>query len=124
MHCYFVLAGDASIPVLYHVERVREGKSFITRTVQARQRGICIFTTTASFVREGSGGSKTVNHQWDMPEGVREELARVEGLDDDEKTMAEKERMGEEGAGPFLSRRIGIFNSEFLFYHDLRSPHS
>jgi acyl-CoA thioesterase 8 len=63
MHCYFVLAGDATIPVLYYVEHVREGKSFATRTVQARQRGKCIFTTTMSFVRENSGGPKTVNHQ-------------------------------------------------------------
>ena len=39
MHCYFVLAGNSEIPILYQVERVRDGKSFITRTVQARQRG-------------------------------------------------------------------------------------
>ncbi|RMZ74904.1 hypothetical protein DV737_g5621, partial [Chaetothyriales sp. CBS 132003] len=36
MHCYFVLAGDSSIPILYYVERVRDGRSFITRTVQAQ----------------------------------------------------------------------------------------
>ena len=74
MHCYFVLAGDARIPVLYHVERVREGKSFMTRTVQARQRGKCIFTTTLSFVREGSAGKETVDHETAIPDGVREEL--------------------------------------------------
>lgn len=51
MHCYFILAGNPSIPVIYHVERVRSGRSFATRTVQARQRGQCIFTTTCSFVR-------------------------------------------------------------------------
>jgi acyl-CoA thioesterase II len=39
MHCYFVLAGDGETPVVYYVERVRDGKSFVTRTVQARQRG-------------------------------------------------------------------------------------
>jgi hypothetical protein len=39
MHCYFVLAGDGDTPVVYYVERVRDGKSFVTRTVQARQRG-------------------------------------------------------------------------------------
>ncbi|KAL9620875.1 MAG: hypothetical protein Q9160_004657 [Pyrenula sp. 1 TL-2023] len=67
MHCYFVLAGDAEIPVVYEVERIRDGKSFCTRTVQARQRGKCIFTTTMSFVREGSAGKKTVEHQQEMP---------------------------------------------------------
>lgn len=51
-HCYFILAGSAEIPVLFHVEKVRDGKSFATRTVQARQRGRCIFTTTMSFVKE------------------------------------------------------------------------
>lgn len=67
MHCYFVLAGNSEIPILYHVERVRDGKSFITRTVQARQRGRCIFTTTISFMRAGSGGERTVDHQSKMP---------------------------------------------------------
>ncbi|RMZ85690.1 hypothetical protein DV736_g6560, partial [Chaetothyriales sp. CBS 134916] len=70
MHCYFVLAGDSSIPILYHVERVRDGRSFITRTVQARQRGRPIFTTTLSFVRENSGGEKTVEHFVPMPTNI------------------------------------------------------
>ncbi len=67
MHCYFVLAGNSSIPILYHVERVRDGKSFITRTVQARQQGRPIFTTTLSFMREKSGGAKQVTHHVPMP---------------------------------------------------------
>ena len=67
MHCYFVLAGNASIPILYHVERVRDGKSFITRTVQARQQGRPIFTTTLSFMKEHSGGAKKVEHFTQMP---------------------------------------------------------
>jgi len=112
MHCYFVLAGDASIPILYHVERVREGKSFLTRTVQARQRGKCIFTTTASFMREGSGGDITVDHGWDMPEGVRdglEEILSREKDDDDKEGGAN----GVERMGPFTSKRLGVKNCEF-----------
>lgn len=70
MHCYFVLAGNSEIPVLYYVERVRDGKSFITRTVQARQQGRCIFTTTISFMREASGGKRAVEHQVEFPAGV------------------------------------------------------
>jgi acyl-CoA thioesterase 8 len=46
---------------MYHVEKVRDGRSFATRTVQARQRGRPIFTTTMSFVRENSGGSERVD---------------------------------------------------------------
>lgn len=70
MHCYFVLAGNSEIPILYHVERVRDGKSFITRTVQARQRGKCIFTTTLSFMKEDSGGKQTVQHASKMPADI------------------------------------------------------
>lgn len=67
MHCYFVLAGNADIPVIYHVEHVREGKSFATRTVQARQRGAVIFTTTLSFQRVGSAGTRTLDHDTPLP---------------------------------------------------------
>lgn len=60
-HCYFILAGSNAIPITYHVERVRDGRSFATRTVQARQRGKCIFTTTMSFVKN-SKGMKNLSH--------------------------------------------------------------
>ncbi|KAI0172787.1 Thioesterase/thiol ester dehydrase-isomerase [Hypoxylon sp. FL1284] len=69
-HCFFVLAGDSNVPILYHVERVREGKSFCTRTVQARQRGSAIFTVTCSFVREtnSSDSGKTSSGKSDKLE--------------------------------------------------------
>ncbi|KAI1103194.1 Thioesterase/thiol ester dehydrase-isomerase [Jackrogersella minutella] len=73
-HCFFVLAGDSSVPILYHVERVREGRSFCTRTVQARQRGHAILTVTCSFVREDGGGGGdgklVVAHEKPMPGGA------------------------------------------------------
>lgn len=67
MHCYFVLAGDPNTPVIYHVEHVREGRSFATRTVQARQRGKPIFTTTLSFMRENSAGARKISHDSPLP---------------------------------------------------------
>ncbi|KAI9751404.1 MAG: hypothetical protein M4579_006087 [Chaenotheca gracillima] len=100
MHCYFVLAGDSEIPILYHVERVREGKSFATRTVQARQRGKCVFTTTLSFVREGSGGKRLLQHAVPMPE--------VQGPFDDVGDMS----MGDRADRPFESQRIDILNDD------------
>ena len=98
MHCYFVLAGDADIPVLYHVEHVREGKSFATRTVQARQKGRCIFTTTMSYVRENSGGEKQVEHMIPMAdvEGPIEEVF--------DPTNPKNEEV------PFMSQQIPILN--------------
>lgn len=109
MHCYFVLAGDSAIPIVYYVERVRDGKSFITRTVQARQKGKCIFTTTLSFVREGSAGKATINHGWDMPKDAITTLDQAlrekrEGIDTD------AESLGVQGAGPFESIRLPIEN--------------
>lgn len=68
MHCYFVLAGNAEIPIIYDVERVREGRSFATRTVQARQRGRPIFTVTLSFMKELQGDEKVVAHAASIPE--------------------------------------------------------
>ena len=110
MHCYFVLAGDSTIPILYHVERVRDGRSFITRTVQARQKGRAIFTTTLSFVREGSAGPTTINHAWDMPGGAVGELDNALGgkpSDGD----ADAEGLGVQGSGPFITKRLAIENS-------------
>ena len=64
LHSYFVLRGDETRPVVYHVERVRDGKSYITRTVQARQRNKAIFTVTCSFQRPEHS---SLRHQAVMP---------------------------------------------------------
>lgn len=69
-HCYFLLAGSSGIPILFHVERVRDGRSFATRTVQARQRGRCIFTTTISFAKAEDSSKKQVRHAAPLPDGV------------------------------------------------------
>lgn len=70
MHCYFILAGNPTIPVVYHVERVRSGRSFATRTVQARQRGQCIFTTTCSFMRSPAQSQRKIEHCMPLPADV------------------------------------------------------
>jgi len=98
MHCYFVLAGNAEVPIIYHVEIVREGKSFATRTVQARQRGKPIFTVTMSFVRENSGGKQTVQHAADMPSVA----GPAEG---------KGSAWNESSSSPFESQRIEILNN-------------
>jgi len=108
MHCYFVLNGNSEIPIIYHVEHVREGRSFATRTVQARQRGQPIFTTTISFMKEGSGGKKTVEHAVVMP--------KVDPPRDDE-----PEDMFRGKNSPFVSQRVDIFNSESPFPHEKRT---
>ena len=49
LHAYFMLAGDPLTPIRYDVERLRDGRSFATRRVVARQRGEAIFSLSASF---------------------------------------------------------------------------
>ncbi|GAA5862522.1 hypothetical protein JCM8547_002092 [Rhodosporidiobolus lusitaniae] len=49
LHCYFLNFGNADIPVLYTVQRLRDGRSYTTRTVLATQQGTPIFTLTCSF---------------------------------------------------------------------------
>lgn len=49
LHGYFIRPGDPEVPIIYEVERYRDGKSFTTRLVVAIQHGVPIFTMTASF---------------------------------------------------------------------------
>jgi acyl-CoA thioesterase-2 len=49
LHAYFLLAGDPREPITFEVERLRDGRSFTTRRIVARQRGEPIFVMTASF---------------------------------------------------------------------------
>jgi len=63
LHSYFLRAGDASKPVVYEVENIRNGASFSTRRVQAIQNGKAIFYMTASFQQPEEG----FNHQDKMP---------------------------------------------------------
>ena len=64
LHGYFLRAGDTSIPILYKVDRIRDGKSFTTRRVVAVQRGQAIFTMSISFQVAEDG----LSHQFDMPD--------------------------------------------------------
>ena len=63
LHAYFVLPGDPSTPIVYEVERVRDGRSFTTRRCVAIQYGRPIFDLFASFQVEEAG----LDHQADMP---------------------------------------------------------
>jgi acyl-CoA thioesterase II len=64
MHAYFLLAGDISIPIVFEVEKIRDGGSFSTRRVVAKQNGIAIFFTSISFQKIQEG----YNHQTAMPQ--------------------------------------------------------
>jgi acyl-CoA thioesterase II len=55
LHAYFLQAGDPSVPILYEVDRIRDGRSFTTRRVLAIQHGRAIFSMSASFHSEEQG---------------------------------------------------------------------
>jgi len=74
LHAYFLRPGDAEAPIVYDVERVRDGKSFTTRTVKAIQHGEIIFTMMASFAIAEGG----YDHQFPMPEVPAPEALKSE----------------------------------------------
>nr|MBU6202906.1 acyl-CoA thioesterase II [Acidobacteriota bacterium] len=88
LHAYFVRPGDPNIPILYEVDRLRDGKSFSTRRVIAIQHGKVIFNLQASFHADETG----LDHQLTMPAGV----PQPDSLPDFKTRMAPyKEQLGE-----------------------------
>jgi len=55
LHAYFIRPGDTAVPIVYLVDRVRDGRSFTTRRVSAVQHGETIFTLSASFHHDEPG---------------------------------------------------------------------
>ncbi len=63
LHAYFLLGGDPKVPIIYEVDRIRDGKSFTTRNVKAIQHGHAIFSMSVSFHLSEPG----LSHQVKMP---------------------------------------------------------
>ncbi|TIC86592.1 acyl-CoA thioesterase II [Nocardioides sp. GY 10127] len=66
LHSYFLQPGDTGAPIIYDVEKLRDGRSFTTRRVLARQHGRPIFVMTVDLARE----EESWDHQDVMPVGV------------------------------------------------------
>jgi acyl-CoA thioesterase II len=64
LHAYFLLAGDPKVPIIYEVDRIRDGKSFTTRRVVASQHGQAIFSMSVSFHSD----EESLEHQMAMPD--------------------------------------------------------
>lgn len=83
IHGYFILPGDVEAPIVYFVDRLRDGKSFTTRQVTAIQHGRAIFNMAASFQIAEDG----IEHQSAMPavpppESLRSELDLIRDVAD------------------------------------------
>ena len=78
LHAYFLRPGDPSVPIVYEVDRIRDGRSFTTRRVVAVQHGKPIFNMSASFHLVETG----IEHASEMPQ-----VAPPEGLERLEQRM-------------------------------------
>ena len=86
LHAYFIRPGDPSIPIVYDVERVRDGRSFTTRRVVAIQHGKAIFTMSASFHIQEEGIAHQASTMPAVPDPetlptVQEQMAALVGED-------------------------------------------
>lgn len=80
LHAYFLLPGDPQVPIVYEVERLRDGGSFSTRRVLALQKDAAIFAMSASFQIDEPG----YDHQMPMPAvPMPEELPDRDGMERD-----------------------------------------
>lgn len=113
LHAYFLRAGDASAPIVYDVDRNRDGRSFKSRRVVAIQHGRPIFTLAASFQLEQDG----LEHQLEMPDMPGpEDLASGHEIPE--------ERLKQ--ASPLLRRwfkRTGPFDFRPVRKTDVFNPH-
>ncbi len=79
LHGYFMRPGDPSVPIIYEVDRIRDGRSFTTRRVVAIQHGKAIFSMSASF----HNNEDSLDHQFTMPDvPMPEDLASEAELRD------------------------------------------
>jgi len=102
LHAYFLRPGDPTVPILYEVDRIRDGKSFTTRRVVAIQHGKAIFNLQASFHLHEPGA----DYQQQMPADV----PAPETLPDWKTRMAPyKDRLGDwyERPRPIDLRHVG-----------------
>ena len=108
LHAYFLRAGDIEAPIVYDVDRARDGKSFSVRRVVAIQHGQTIFNFAASFQVSEPG----VEHQMDMPQvPPPEEVAPREPLPASElANMPAKLQRWLNRKGPFEFRHVNPRN--------------
>ncbi len=119
LHAYFLRAGDASAPIVYNVERNRDGRSFKSRRVVAIQHGRPIFTLAASFQLEQEG----LEHQFDMPAVPEPESLPSESNVPEEqlKKVPQMLRRWFSRTGPFDFRPVEPID---MFHPQPRPPYS
>ena len=98
-HSYFLRPGQMEKPITFTVDRIRDGKSFSTRTVKAIQDGEAIFNSSISFQKEEKG----LEHQIKMPDVPKPEDLKSEI--ENRRALLEKLNMDEGDMPMFLKQR-------------------
>ncbi|KAG0703122.1 hypothetical protein DFH29DRAFT_803988 [Suillus ampliporus] len=119
LHCYFLLSASPAIPIIYFVERLREGRSYTTRSVKALQNGKIIFQLMCSFHKPEPWQP---THQWPMPKvppieecELEEVLFRRQATRDDLPPSVRKIYLSyaqERENGPISIKRAGMASDE------------
>lgn len=127
MHAYFLYGGDINAPIIYEVDRLRDGKSFVSRQVRAIQHGRVIFSAMVSFANPEEG----LNYQhsepeYPAPETLKSENELKEGIlnfvPENVRASFMRERHVEirpiDPVNPFQPQPEAPYNAHYIRTHD------
>ncbi|MDC5603913.1 acyl-CoA thioesterase II [Acinetobacter baumannii] len=127
LHAYFLYGGDINAPIIYEVDRLRDGKSFVSRQVRAIQHGRVIFSAMVSFANPEEG----LNYQHPepdcpAPEALKSESELKEGIlnfvPENVRASFMRERHVEirpiDPVNPFQPQPEAPFNAHYIRTHD------
>ena len=124
MHAYFLRAGSSDMPVIYDVDRIRDGGSFTTRRVVARQKGRPIFNAAISFHKEEPGFEHQISLDEipNIPNQQEIDLYREQrnGIDEASNTLRKKTNIRlfdlvPVGNTPYLNEDVTPASGQFWF---------
>ena len=124
MHAYFLRAGSSDMPVIYDVDRIRDGGSFTTRRVVARQKGRPIFNAAISFHKEEPGFEHQISLDDipNIPSQQEIDLYREQrnGIDEASNTLRKKTNIRlfdlvPVGNTPYLNEDVTPASGQFWF---------
>lgn len=127
LHAYFLYGGDINAPIIYEVDRLRDGKSFVSRQVRAIQHGRIIFSAMVSFANPEEG--LNYQHQepeYPAPETLKSENELKEGIlnfvPENVRASFMRERHVEirpiDPVNPFQPQPEAPYNAHYIRTHD------
>ncbi|KAG6902310.1 hypothetical protein C0995_001689 [Termitomyces sp. Mi166 len=110
LHCYFLLSASPSTAIIYHVDRVRQGRSYVTISVRANQNGRVVFVLMCSFQKPEPWQP---SHQWPMPhvpgpEHCEDEEVRFLKLAESPETPSRRKKLYQDALKDRLKSPIAI----------------